>query len=179
MCINVFIHQVKVTHAMFVDADSGLMGAKTYNFTLQPDSLPVWSEMSDFDIAENIKEEPYKSTGELKAAMVDLENEFPDVVEALINDADWSQAIPGLKLSSESNSTLLYPKVSVLLVGGLYGSQPLGRELLLKLARHLAVGSKRFDNLATELLTRADIYILPAVDLEGFEKATAGECRLP
>ena len=162
---------------MFVDADSGLMGAKTYNFTLQLDSLPVWSEMSDFDIAENIKEEPYKSTGELKAAMVDLENEFPDAVEALINDADWSQAIPGLKLSSDSNSSLLYPKVSVLLVGGLYGSQPLGRELLLKLARHLAVGSKRFDNLATELLTRADIYILPAVDLEGFEKAEAGECR--
>ena len=162
---------------MFVDADSGKMGAKTYNFTLQPDSLPVWSEMNDFDIAENIKEEPYKSNGELKAAMVDLENEFPDSVEALINDADWSQAIPGLKLSSDSNSSLLYPKVSVLLVGGLYGSQPLGRELLLKLARHLAVGSKRVDNLATELLTRADVYILPAVDLEGFERAKSGECR--
>jgi len=169
--------RVHVTHALFVDADSGQMGAKTYNFTLQADSLPVWSEMNDFDIAENIKEEPYKSNGELKAAMVDLENEFPNVVEALINDADWSQAIPGLRLSSDSNSTLLYPKVAVLLVGGLYGSQPLGRELLLKLARHLAVGSKRFDNLATELLTRADVYILPAVDLEGFEKATAGECR--
>ena len=55
--------------------------------------------------------------------------------------------------------------------------KPVYRELLLKLARHLAVGSKRFDNLATELLTRADIYILPAVDLEGFEKAKAGECR--
>ena len=72
-----------------MDADSGQMGAKVYNFTLQPDSLAVWSEMSDFDIAENIKEEPYLSNGELKAAIVDLENEFPDVAEAMIGQRGW------------------------------------------------------------------------------------------
>ena len=169
--------QVTVTHAMFVDADTGRMGAKVYNITLKLDSNPEWSEMHDFKLAENIQEVPYRSNDELKAELVNLENEYSGVAEAMINDADWSSAIPGLKLGTESNSTLLYPKVSVLLVGGLYGAQPLGREVLLRFARHIAEGHKRFDNVVTELLNRATLYILPAVDLEHFPAARVGDCH--
>jgi len=35
----------------------------------------------------------------------------------------------------ETNTRI--PKVAVLLVGGIYGSQPVGREVLVRLARHL------------------------------------------
>ena len=168
---------VKVGHEMFIDGVTGNVNAKVFNFTLQLDSNPDWSEMSDFDLADNIQELPFKSNTDIKAAIVELENQYPNVAEAMINDADWSQVIPGLKLESETNTSLAYPKVPVLLVGGLYGSQPLGREVLLRFAKHIGEGAKRFDNVVTELLNRAVIYILPAVDVDKFEKATPGVCH--
>jgi len=58
----------------------------------------------------------------------------------------------------------------------LYGSQPVGREVLIRLARHLGEGFKREDNIVTMILTRADIYILPAVDMGGFDVASEGTC---
>ena len=169
--------QITVSEAMFVDAATGVMAAQVHNFTLQPDSLPAWSELSDFGIAANVEEASYRSNEELKAELVNLENEFPEVAEALINDADWSQVVPGLKLSLEPEGAQAFPKVPVLLVGGLHGAQPAGRELLLKFARHLAQGCKNLDNEVTELLTRSTVYVLPAVDLEGFEQARVSECR--
>merc|ERR1719158_903056 len=48
--------KISVNHAIYVDAGTGLAGAKQYNFTLQADSSSVWSEMSDFDIESNIQE---------------------------------------------------------------------------------------------------------------------------
>lgn len=170
-------HQINVSNAIYVDAETGLAGAKVCNFTLQPDSSIVWSEMNDFNLESNIEEAPYRTNDELKSALVDLENQYNGVAEAMINDADWSQVIPGLKMGTETNSSIAYPKLSVLLVGGLYGSQPLGREVLLRLARHLGEGFKRFDNVVTEIFNRATVYILPAVDLEQFEKAKPGTCR--
>lgn len=168
---------ITVGHAIFEDAATGLAGAKVFNFTLQPDSTSVWSEMSDFELADNVKEVPFLTNNEIKSALADLENDYSEIAEAMINDADWSQVIPGLKLGTESNSSLAYPKLSVLLVGGLYGAQPIGRDVLLKLARHLGEGFKRFDNVVTEIFNRATIYILPAVDLEGFKKAKSGSCH--
>jgi carboxypeptidase D len=170
--------KVKVGHALFVDADTGQAGAKVVNFTLQPDSNPMWSEMNDFDLSENIKEVPYRSNNEVKAALGDLENRYSGVAEAMINEADWSTVIPGLKLEAEGNASQnTFPKVAVLLVGGLFGSQPLGREVLLRFAAHLAEGYKRLDNVVVELLSRATIYILPAVDMSRFEEAVPGTCR--
>ena len=106
--------------------------------------------------------------------MAEMENTYSEVAEAFINDADWSTAVPGLKLGVETNTSM--PKVGVLLVGGLYGSQPVGREVLVRLARHMGEGYKRDDNIVTMILRRADIYILPSVDMAGFDTAKVGTC---
>eukprot|EP00092_Neocalanus_flemingeri_P022680 GFUD01024600.1.p1 GENE.GFUD01024600.1~~GFUD01024600.1.p1 ORF type:complete len:373 (+),score=151.42 GFUD01024600.1:107-1120(+) len=103
-----------------------------------------------------------------------MENTYSEVAEAFINDADWSTAVPGLKMGVETNTSM--PKVAVLLVGGLYGSQPVGREVLVRLARHMGEGYKKGDNIVTMILRMADIYILPAVDLAGFDSASVGTC---
>jgi len=168
--------EVEVKPIMYVDSDTGLVGAKQYNFTLQPDSSKDWSLLSDFDLSENLEQDQYLTNEQIKVILADMENKYSEVAEAFINDADWSTAVPGLKLGVEMEMTNDVPKVGVLLVGGLYGSQPVGREVLVRLARHLGEGYKRGDNIVTMILKRADVYILPAVDMAGFDASKVGSC---
>jgi len=165
---------VRVKSILYEDSVTGQAGAKQFNFTLQPDSGPVWSEMEDFELSENREQGHYLSNEEIKVVIAEMENNYSEVAEAFINEADWSSAIPGLKMGVQMNTSL--PKVGVLLVGGLYGSQPVGREVLLKLARHMGEGFKRGDNIVTMILRRADIFILPAVDMGGYDDAKEGTC---
>jgi len=173
-------HTVEVTRELLVDADTHLAGAKQVNFTLRPDTSIEWSELFDFNLEENLKADAYMTNDEMRAALADLEIRYPAVAEAMINDADWSTVIPAVKMGTEvevEDSQKVPPKVGILLLGGLYGSQPIGRELLLRFARHLGEGYKNGDNEVTLLLQRADIYILPGVDLEGFNKDREGQCQ--
>jgi hypothetical protein len=92
---------------------------------------------------------------------------------------------PALKLSlddeeEEDDAALKRSKARrtrVLLVGGLYGGQPLGREILLRLARHIGEGVKQGENALTMVLKRTVVYIVPAVDMENFAAARPGSCH--
>lgn len=156
--------------------------AKILNFTLLPDD---WSVEWDFDLKPNLVTETYNTNEELKSALGSIENSYPTIAEALINEADWQIETPALKLSLEENeedvSSAGRPaqarRARVLLVGGLYGSQPLGREILLRLGRHISEGVKQGENVLTMILKRTIIYIVPAVDMAGFANATVGSCH--
>ena len=152
------------------------------NFTLVTDD---WSVQWDFDLQGNLAAESYLNNEELKAALASIENSYPTIVEALINEADWQMETPALKLSmddeeekgGEGKQPPRPRKLRLLLVGGLYGSQPVGRELLLRLARHIGEGVKQGENVITMILKGSVIYIVPAVDMEGFSRAKVGSCH--
>ena len=113
-----------------MDADTHLAGAKQVNFTLRPDTSIEWSELFDFNLEENLKADAYMTNDEMRAALADLEIRYPAVAEAMINDADWSTVIPAVKMGTEveiEDSQKVPPKVGILLLGGLYGSQPIGQ----------------------------------------------------
>jgi len=165
---------VEIIASDLTDVDSLTLGAEQYNFTLQPDSSKDWSLLNDFDLSVNLEHDNYYTNQDIKVALSELENNYGEVAEAFINDADWSTNIPGVKIGAESTEEL--PKVGVLLVGGLYGSQPIGREVLIRFARHLGEGYKINDNVVTMILKRADIYILPAVDMVEFDNSKVGTC---
>lgn len=69
-------------------------------------------------------------------------------------------------------------RVRVMVVGGLYGSQPVGRELVLRLARHLASGWAKKDREIQKLLQNTKIFLVPAVDTDGFDRAESGNEKL-
>ena len=152
-----------------VQVTDGADSAVVLNFTLIHDDSEVWSKSNDFDIKVNM-EGNYLSNDELKSALADIENQYPTISEALINEADWQMVVPGLRMALDPDNILPNPapKANILLLGGLFGEQPLGREVLLRLARHLGEGVKNGDNVVTMILKSADIYILPAVDMENF-----------
>lgn len=55
-------------------------------------------------------------------------------------------------------------KFHIALIGGLYASQPVGRELLIRLARHLVTGYSRQNPSILSILSKAVIHIMPGID---------------
>lgn len=66
-------------------------------------------------------------------------------------------------------------KIHIGLLGGLFASQPVGREILLRLARHVLKGNKEGIQFFTRLLDRVVLHFIPGVD-PGFEKVK-NECN--
>jgi hypothetical protein len=63
------------------------------------------------------------------------------LVEAKSNEAEWSRQIPALLMQAQISSSRSNERVNIGIFGDVYGSQPLGRELIIRLARHLAKGT--------------------------------------
>ena len=58
----------------------------------------------------------------------------------------------------------------------MYGSQPLGRELIIRLARHLAKGYTKQDQEIVQLFGAANLYLFPMIDYEFFDTSNEGDC---
>ncbi len=120
----------------------------------------------------------YMTNSEVESHLANLENDYPKLATVFLNEADWSSVVPALLLSDEDLHKYDPPldKTKVALFGGLYGNQPIGREMLLRLARHLGEGHKRSDSRILNLFRQCDVYILPMVDLAGFTDGNEGKC---
>ena len=68
---------------------------------------------------------------------------------------------------------LLKPMVK--LIANMHGNEPVGRELMLALARYLLQNNGR-DPRVTRIVEELDIHILPSLNPDGFENATKGVC---
>ena len=74
----------------------------------------------------------------------------------------------------QDENELLRPKVK--LVGNMHGNEPVGRELLIHLARYLLHASRDGDERAKKILESMDLYILPTMNPDGFARGTEGRC---
>ncbi|KAG8239373.1 hypothetical protein J437_LFUL018715 [Ladona fulva] len=127
------------------------------------DSL-LWSARYDYHILDNVAPHgSYLSDSRISSIFADLENTVPYVAEFQVGDNLITQTLHTLKITNEAGAPE-ETKFQVLLLGGLYGSQPAGREMLVRLARHLLAGYKRNDPNVTDLLKNAVIHIIPVVD---------------
>lgn len=154
-----------------VDPETQMLSSKHVNFTLATDRSNEWSSRNDFDLSENLSPK-YMSNNKLLGAMANLENEFPSLAETLMNDADWSTKTPAIFLRHGEPDG----KINIALFGSVYGSQPVGRELLIRLARHLGKGYQQRDPGILRLFASANVYLLPIVDGEHFDVHNSGDC---
>ena len=168
------IEEIQITNR-HPQAGMNQLAAKVVNFSLSVDQSQEWSAQHDFNIDENL-ETHYKTNQEMQEQIANLENKYPNLVEAHMNEAEWSTHIPAIEMKADEEFGT-EEKVTLGLFGGLYGSQPVGRELLLRLARHLAEGHKKGDDEIVKLFNRTNIFIFPMVDSKRFEKGQMGECN--
>ena len=167
--------QVYVSSNVVIDDGSGLLSAKVVNFTLIPDQSSEWSKKYDFGIEENLSTQ-YVSNDQMRTAYAELENAFPDYCEAKMNEADWNTKVPVLYLHGNETGLIDQEKINLALFGSVYGAQPVGRELLIRLARHLCHGYTNHDAKSRQLLDNANLYLFPMVDYDFFDPAHEGDC---
>ncbi|XP_043495916.1 carboxypeptidase D-like isoform X1 [Polistes fuscatus] len=138
----------------------------TLDFTLMRDNPQDWSSAYDFGIFGNLKN-GYLTNSELSARFSQLENHQPDVAEFRAGDSLVSMAIHSLKITKNMGAPE-ENKFHIALVGGLFASQPAGREILLRLATHILMGNNIGDPSITRILNNAVLHFIPGVD-PGFD----------
>ncbi|KAK2580979.1 hypothetical protein KPH14_006039 [Odynerus spinipes] len=138
----------------------------TLDFTLMRDNPQDWSSAYDFRIFANLQN-GYLKNSELSARFSQLENHQPDVAEFRAGDSLVSMAIHSLKITHNMGAPE-ENKFHIALIGGLFASQPVGRELLLRLATHILMGNKIGDPPIKRILNNAVLHFIPGVD-PGFD----------
>ncbi|XP_054250161.1 carboxypeptidase D [Indicator indicator] len=76
----------------------------------------------------------------------------------------------------EPGGSPLPGRPQVKLVGNMHGDEPLARPLLLRLAQELVRGWANGEERIGRLLNTTDIYLLPSLNPDGFERAREGDC---
>ncbi|XP_025706924.1 carboxypeptidase D [Callorhinus ursinus] len=78
----------------------------------------------------------------------------------------------------DAEGPLLPGRPQVKLVGNMHGDETVSRQVLIYLARELAAGYRRGDPRIVRLLNTTDVYVLPSLNPDGFERAREGDCGL-
>uniref|UniRef100_A0A8B9N3U9 Carboxypeptidase D n=2 Tax=Accipitrinae TaxID=8955 RepID=A0A8B9N3U9_9AVES len=80
------------------------------------------------------------------------------------------------RADEEPGGSALPGRPQVKLVGNMHGDEPLARPLLLRLAQELVRGWAGGDERIGRLLNTTDLYLLPSLNPDGFERAREGDC---
>ena len=112
--------------------------AAQVNFTLVFGGIHYWSRQKDFDIKENLQES-YLGKDTINGVMGDVAETFKDIaVYKYLGDSTERSQIVSLEMTSVSPDSRPRPRVA--LIGGLNGDEPLGAEMIIRLARHISTG---------------------------------------
>ena len=116
-----------------------LAGAKQDTAT-DPLDMPdsEWDRIYNFGLTQNFSQ--YLTNTDLQRKLSELRATYADIISLKqIGNTQANQGIVGMEMTGyHSNSSVSKPRVA--LFGGLHGSQPVGRELLWRLAQHLGEG---------------------------------------
>ncbi|KAF5285144.1 hypothetical protein FQA39_LY16833 [Lamprigera yunnana] len=151
-------------------------GSLQYNMTLMRNDEQHWASAYDFGVSENQFNPRYHSNSEIYSILADLENKYPDTAEFVSGDNFVSMSIRSLKMTDKVNiffftfmDTPENSKYHIAIMGSLYATQPIGREITIYLARHLLKGYEFQDPTVVTILKNCVIHIIPVVDA-AFEK---------
>ena len=115
----------------------------------------------------------YHSHRQLLSALMNLEKKYPTAAKTFnLGKSNLGYNITGIRLTSgitnqQRTSERAKMRPMVKLIGNMYGNEPTGRELLINFAKYI---------LMANLLGSTDLYILPTMNPDGFERAVEGRC---
>ncbi|XP_044901312.1 carboxypeptidase D isoform X2 [Felis catus] len=94
------------------------------------------------------------------------------------HEEELGSAPPDGEAGPDAAGPLLPGRPQVKLVGNMHGDETVSRQVLIYLARELAAGYRRGDPRIVRLLNTTDVYVLPSLNPDGFERAHEGDCGL-
>ncbi|OAD62352.1 Carboxypeptidase D [Eufriesea mexicana] len=120
------------------------------------------SSAYDFQIKENLQN-VYLKNSELNTRFSQLENHHPNVAEFQDGQSLVSMAIHSLKVTHNLGAPE-ENKFHIGLIGGIFTSQPVGREILLRLATHILMGNQIGDPPIQRILDNSVLHFVPNID---------------
>ncbi|XP_061932284.1 carboxypeptidase D-like isoform X2 [Apis cerana] len=141
-------------------------GEVTLDFTLMRDDPEHWSSAYDFRLMANLQN-VYLKNAELSARFSQLESHQPNIAEFLAGESLINMAIHSLKVTNNIGAPE-ENKFHIGLIGGLFASQPIGREILLRLATHILMGNQIGDPPIERILNNSVLHFIPGID-PGFD----------
>ncbi|XP_031840288.1 carboxypeptidase D svr [Nomia melanderi] len=150
-------------------------GEITQDFILMRDDPEHWSSSYDFRLIVNLQD-VYLKNVELNARFGALENHQLNIAEFEAGDSPVNMAIHSLKITHDMGAPE-ENKFHIGLIGGLFASQPVGREVLLRLATHILMGNKIGDPPIQRILNNSVLHFIPGID-PGFDNIlNSRECN--
>ena len=129
----------------------------------------------------------YHTHPRLLSTLYHLERKHPTTAKTFTLGKSYNgHDITGIRLTrgvnnqrGQSERAKMRPKVK--LIGNMHGNEPTGRELLIHFAEYIltADASPLSDDMsrrAANILDTTDLYILPTMNPDGFERAKEGRC---
>lgn len=138
-------------------------GAVSLNFTLMADDSQHWSSAYDFRILDNVLNTMYHTPLQMYAALSELENKYPSIAEFRAGDSLVTSKFHQLKMTSNVGSPE-ETKFHIAIMSSLYATQPLGREMLLNFARHIATAYTIGEPKHQRLLNNTVLHFIPNID---------------
>ncbi|XP_035691262.1 carboxypeptidase D-like [Branchiostoma floridae] len=140
------------------------------NFTLQS-----WNEENDYGLPN---EPSYITNEDLVKTVKKYTEEHEGIIrieETSDNNVVDVEIFGKLARRKRDDDDVTRVQPHVALIGGLNGDEPIGREILTRLIRHLVEGYDRDDRIKS-LVDNTHIHVLAAVDLSAFNQAVEGDC---
>ncbi|XP_026313538.1 carboxypeptidase D isoform X2 [Hyposmocoma kahamanoa] len=138
-------------------------GSVSLNFTLMPADPQHWSSAHDYRVLENIIGTRYHKPLEIYGLLAELENKFPDIAEFRSGDSLLTSTFHQLKMTEQIGSPE-ESKLHIALISSFYGSKPLGQEMLLNFARHIANAYAIGEPINKKILNNTVLHFIPNLD---------------
>ncbi|KAG6443020.1 hypothetical protein O3G_MSEX002659 [Manduca sexta] len=139
-------------------------GSVSVNFTLMAADPQHWSSAYDFRVLENIMNTRYHTPLEMYAQLSDMENKYPDIAEFRAGDSLLTSKFHQLKMTDQVGSPE-ETKFHIAIISSFYASQPVGQEILLNFARHIATAYTIGEPIHKRLLQNTVLHFIPNLDI--------------
>jgi hypothetical protein len=118
---------------------------------------------------------PYLSPAQLSAEMKNLEADYPGRAEVFaLGRSAGGRPLEGVRISRGDDKT----RAEALVAGNIHGDEPIGNRTAMAVARFLLEADGR-DPLATQVLDRTDVYVIPLLNPDGDAATYDSQGRAP
>ncbi|XP_062872508.1 carboxypeptidase D [Trichomycterus rosablanca] len=139
-------------------------------------TVPVSSGDQSSTVEDQETYSRYYSYDELTSRLKSLSDRYPHISNlSSIGRSFQARELWVMRITSEPNAADLPAKPKFKYVGNMHGDETISRQVLIYLIEHLLT-TYGDDQRVTGLVNNTDIYIMPSMNPDGFEKSVEGDC---
>lgn len=131
-----------------------------FDIQLIRDDPQHWSSAYDYRVIENVFKARYHNNAEIDEAMARIEQGNPNQANLETNENEINMEYHSVKVTAKLGSPE-ETKLHILVLSSVFDTEPVGREMVLNLARHVMRGFGQGEPVILSLLDNAVLHFVP------------------